>query len=323
MEPFVLGRDPWDTEAIARDVYKLGLWDYRIATANLAYAGIDMALWDLCGKDSRKPLYQLFGGAVRSEVDYFFFVAPGPPEDVAEQCREGAARGYGCYYLKVGLDTAAEEAMLAAAREAIGPGARLRVDANEAWTLPQAIQTLNRWHERFVIDFAEAPVASYPVNLMQNLRAATPVGLCANEGLGSEADVLRTIEAGAADVLCFSSYWVGTLRRFHTLSQLAHLKGMATCKHTHGEFGIGAAASHHLLLTLAGAGEGHQQTATIMWDDLLTDELPIATRPRWGAIDRPGLGVEVDPGKLKALNERYESEGRHLTYNIDRKAPGA
>jgi glucarate dehydratase len=219
--------------------------------------------------------------------------------------------------MKVGLDTEAEEAMLASAREAIGPAAKLRVDANEAWTLPEAVQILNRWHKRFVIDFAEAPVRSYPDHLMQNLRRATPVGLCANEGLGSEADVLRTIEAGAADVLCFSSYWVGTLRRFHTLSQLAHLKGIATCKHTHGEFGIGAAASHHLLLTLAGAGDGHQQTATIMWDDLLTEEIPIATGPRWGAVDRPGLGIEVDSDKLGKLNERYETEGQYLTYNLD------
>ena len=46
MAPFVVGRNPWDNEAIARDVYKTGLWDYRVQTGNFAYAGIDMALWD-------------------------------------------------------------------------------------------------------------------------------------------------------------------------------------------------------------------------------------------------------------------------------------
>src|SRR5258706_12288426 len=64
MAPFVIGRDPWETEAIARDVYRTGLWDYRLQTGNFAYAGIDMALWDLCGKASGQPLYPLFGGAL-------------------------------------------------------------------------------------------------------------------------------------------------------------------------------------------------------------------------------------------------------------------
>jgi glucarate dehydratase len=315
MRPFVLGRDPWDTEAIARDVYKRGLWDYRLSTGNFAYAGIDMALWDLCGKDCGKPLYHLFGGALREQVDYFFFLAPGDPEDISEQCRRGVESGYTCFYLKVGLDLAAEETMLAAAREAIGPAARLRVDSNEAWSLSEAIQILDRWHRRFTIDFAEAPVRAFPERIMQSLRRMTPVALCANEGLGSESEVLRTIGGGAADILCFSSYWVGTLRRFHTLSQLAHLNGVGVCKHTHGEFGIGAAASHHILLTLPNVIDGNQQTATVMVDDIVTEELPIAAAPRWGAIDRPGLGVDVDMEKLRRLNELYEREGKFLSYN--------
>ena len=54
------------------------------------------------------------------------------------------------------------------------------------------------------------------------------------------------IASGVADVVCFSSYWVGTLRRFHTSASLAGLLGIGVCKHTHGELGIAAAAAHHL-----------------------------------------------------------------------------
>ncbi|HCK52489.1 MAG TPA: hypothetical protein DIC23_04670, partial [Planctomycetaceae bacterium] len=60
--PFVVGRDPWHTEAIAHDFFGLGLWDYRAMTGNFAFAGIDQALWDLCGKDCGQPLYRLMGG---------------------------------------------------------------------------------------------------------------------------------------------------------------------------------------------------------------------------------------------------------------------
>src|ERR1051325_7658131 len=75
--PFVLGRDPWQTEAIAQDYFKTGLWDFRAMTGNFAFAGIDQALWDLCGKECGQPLYRLFGGALRDEVDYFYYLARG------------------------------------------------------------------------------------------------------------------------------------------------------------------------------------------------------------------------------------------------------
>ncbi len=315
MAPFVIGRDPWETEAIARDVYKTGLWDYRLATGNFAYAGIDMALWDLCGKDCGQPLYRLFGGALRGEVDYFYYLTVGTAEDVAAQCRDGLARDYCVFYLKVGVDAAAEEAMLVAARAALGDGPKIRIDSNEAWSVAEASRLLARWNDLVGIDLAEAPVRAFPHSLMQALRRAVPVALCANEGLGSEADVLRTIAAESTDVLCFSSYWVGTLRRFHTLAQLAHLQGIAVCKHTHGELGIAAAAGHHIMLTLPNSVDGNQQTASIMGEDILAAPLPIATGPRWGIPQGPGLGVAVDEDKLRFFHEAYRRDGQFLPYS--------
>ena len=90
------------------------------------------------------------------------------------------------------------------------------------------------------------------------------------------------IRARCADVLCFSSYWVGSLRNFLTLSWAAHWEGQRVCKHTHGELGIAAAAGQHVLLAIPNAIDGAQQTAAIMADDILTRPSPIATGPRWG-----------------------------------------
>lgn len=312
MAKFVVGRSPWETEAIARDVFGAGLWDYRPMTGNFAFAGIDMALWDLCGKASGQPLYRLFGGAQREAVDYFHYLSQGRPDDLAAQCRGGVAKGYRCFYLKVGVDAAAEEEMLEAIRATIGPSARIRIDANEAWSVPEAVRLLTRWHERFDIDFAEAPVRAAPHALMLDLRRRVPVALCANEGLGPQADALAMIESHAADVLCFSSYWVGSLRRFHTLSHLAALHGQRVVKHTHGEFGIAAAAGHHMMLVLPNVDVGVQQTAAMMEDDVLVDRLPIADGPLWGLIDKPGLGIEVDEGKLARYAEAYRKDGQFL-----------
>lgn len=314
MRPFLQGRSPWHGEAIARDVYRTGLWDYRVQTGNFAFAGIDMALWDLCGQDASQPLHRLFGGPVQEEIEYFYYLAQGSPEELSRQCADGIARGYRCFYLKVGIDSAAEEAMLEAVRTAIGPQARIRIDANEAWSVPEAVYLLERWHGRFGIDFVEAPVPIFPLERMRDLRARTAVALCANEGLGSAADAYRVIASGVADIVCFSSYWVGTLRRFHTLASLAGLLGIGVCKHTHGELAIAATAAHHLLLTLPNATPGAQQTAEIMADDLLAAPLPIASGPRWGVPDRPGLGIEVDEAKLMRFAEDYRRDGQFLPY---------
>jgi L-Ala-D/L-Glu epimerase len=314
MAPIVLGRDPWDREAIQRDLYVPALWSFQAMTGNFAYAGIDMAMWDLCGKAAGQPLYRLLGGALREEVDYYYYLHWGDAAEIAAQAAEGLERGYSVYYLKVGVDVAAETAMLAALRDAIGPDCRIRIDANMAWSIPEAVRILADWHARFVLDFAEAPVDIDPVENMLELQRRVAAPLCANEGLWRAADAYRLIKSRCADYLCFSPYWVGSIGRFHALAWAAHLEGLKICKHTHGELGLAAAAGQHLMLTIPNATVGHQQTAQIMADDILAERLPIADRPRWGRIEGPGLGVTVDEEKVRHYCAAYRRDGEFPPY---------
>src|SRR2546423_11553473 len=98
--PLVIGRDPWQSEAIARDFFRTALWDLRAPSGNFAFAGIDPALRDLSGKECGQPLYRLFGGSLRDEVDYFYYLARGTPEEITRQAADGVSRDYTCYYLK-------------------------------------------------------------------------------------------------------------------------------------------------------------------------------------------------------------------------------
>src|SRR6478752_2072829 len=93
--PFVVGRDPWGSEAI----------------------------------------YHLLGGAQPEVVRYFYYLHWGTPEDVAAQCEDGVRRGYDTYYFKVGVDTSREESLLAVIRDRIGKERFLRVDANQSWSV--------------------------------------------------------------------------------------------------------------------------------------------------------------------------------------------
>ncbi len=315
MAALVVGRDPWDKEAIHRDLAIYAVWAFQPMTGNFAFAGIDSALWDLCGKECGQPLYRMLGGAMRDTVDYYYYMDWGTPEDIAAQGADGVKRGYRAYYIKAGVDERREEAMLEALRDAIGPSGKIRIDVNQAWCMPQAVRLLTRWHERFDLDFAEAPVRIDPVENMLELRKRVPVPLCVNEGLWREADAYRLIKSRCGDYLCFSQYWVGSLTRWHMLNQVGHMEGWQVCKHTHGELGLTAAAAHHVMLASPNAALGSQQTAQMMADDILTERIPIADGPSWGRLDRPGLGVDIDEDKLMRFNEDYRKHGEFPTYS--------
>jgi len=310
------GRDPWEREAIAGDFYGAAHWYHREMTGHFAFAGIDMALNDLCAKAAGQPLYNLFGGLRRGAVDYFCYLAYGSAEEVAVQAKDGVAAGYSVFYIKVGIDFASECEIIAALREAIGPDRKIRIDANGSWTVNEAIRNLAEF-DRYRIDFAEQPVWPEPIQNMIEVRARQPVAICANEGLWRLCDVHEVIKRRVADTLCFSSNWVGSLAEFHRLSWAAHREGLTVCRHTHGELGLMAAASHHICLTLPNLVDGNQQVAAMMADDIIHQSLPIATGPTWGIPDGVGLGVEVDVDKLSKYHELYRERGQFLPYQPD------
>lgn len=314
MTPFVVGRNPWESEAIRAELWHRGIWQFRKPTASFTYAGIDMALWDLCGKESGKPLYNLFGGKVRDKANYFYYLAQAPCDQLAAQCRDGLARGFHVFYLKVGIDIEAELDMVRCVRHTVGPRCKIRLDANGAWKVNEAVRNLARLDE-YHIDFIEQPVSPDPLSCMREVRARTPVAVCANEGLWTAEDAYRHITHRSADVFCFSPYWVGSLAQFHRLCHVAHFEGLQVVKHTHGELGIAAAAAHHLLLTLPNIVDGNQQTAQMMQDDVLKSPLPIASCANWGIPHGSGLGIDVDEEKVARYHQVYREHGQFLPYD--------
>ena len=69
-----------------------------------------------------------------------------------------------------------------------------------------------------------------------------------------------------------------------------------------------------MMLAIPNAIAGCQQTASVMVDDILTETLPIASEPRWGLIEKPGLGVEVDEVRLKQYADLYRLQGQFLPW---------
>ncbi|MDA8291687.1 MAG: mandelate racemase/muconate lactonizing enzyme family protein [Actinomycetota bacterium] len=315
MSPFVVGRDPFGGERARRELWRYALWQFREPTANFAWAGIDMALWDLCGKITGRPAYELLGGALRDEVDYFWYLSGASVAELRASAEKGRGLGYGCFYMKVGRSREEDVERVLAARDALGPSPRLRVDANGAWTYAEALRALEDMRPAR-LDFVEQPVSHYPGDLLRRVRVASGVAVAANEGLWGEEAALDRILADVADVYTFSPFWVGSLATFCRLGHLVERRGSLVCKHTHGELGIAASACQHALLALPGVVEGNQQTAAQMTGDVLVAPLPIASGPRWGRPEAPGLGVEVDEQALGRAAADYRAHGQLLPYQV-------
>jgi L-alanine-DL-glutamate epimerase-like enolase superfamily enzyme len=319
MKPLVLGRSSWGREAIRETLWRKAIWQYRKPTACFAFAGIDIALADICGKECNQPLYRLLGGKAQDSVNYCFYLYQCNPERIYAQGREGIEKGYSVFYLKVGINVQKELEMVRSLREAIGPVAKIRLDANGAWTVNESLRLIETF-DRYDIDFVEQPVAQDPVSNMQEVRQKSRVAISANEGMWSSEDAYRQIRARVADVYCFSPYWVGSMLEFQRLSMVAHYEGLQVCRHSHGELGIAAAAFHHVSLTLPNLIDGSQQYAQIMEDDILTAPLPTASSPNWGVPEGPGISVEVDESKVQRYHEKFLSHGQFLPYDATTEA---
>src|SRR4029077_4461969 len=114
--------------------------------------------------------------------------------------------------------------------------------------------------------------------------------------------------------------WVGSIAGFQRLAWVAEYEGLQVCKHSHGELGLAAAAAHHVLMTLPNGVDGHQQTAHLMQHDILTEQIPIASGPRWGPLGGPGLGVDVDEDAVAEASARYLAEGQYRPWQHDQLA---
>ena len=314
MKPVLMNQDPWQNLKHEKNIYDEALWHWSAVTANLAYAGIDMALWDIYGKQVNKPIYQLLGGSLREEVSYFYYLTWTDINDLIKQCQDGINKGYDVFYLKIGKDEVLEEEMVKVVRETIGPTKKIRLDTNMSWNIPQAKKLINKWHEKYSIDFFEAPVQIEPLTQMQELKSSISSSLCVNEGLWKENEFIDIINSRCGDYLCCSHYYVGSVRKFLHLAYLSNYYGWLICKHTHGELGLTAAIGQHLMLNIPNACEGHQQTAQNMVDDILTEPIPITNKPIWKKIEKPGLGVEVDEDKVLFYNKKFLEEGEFLPY---------
>jgi L-alanine-DL-glutamate epimerase-like enolase superfamily enzyme len=235
----VAGRDPDDLHALLRDV------GAAVAANHGAKAAVDVALHDLVARRRGVSLPVLLGGtALRVPTDVT--LAAGDADALAETARARAADGFGVLKMKVGTDAATDVARVRAVREAVGPGVRIRLDANQGWTARDAVRVICGLEDAGLdVELVEQPVAAADLDGLAWVTARVRTPVLADESVYGVRDLVEVVRRRAADLVNVKLAKCGGLRVAATLLELARAQGMGSIVGSMMEshIGVGAAAS--------------------------------------------------------------------------------
>lgn len=264
---------------------------------------LDTALLDVLGRASGRRVADLLAAPVRGSVAVNATVAAPAVDGAVAEAKAALAAGFRCVKLKVGMarDPEAERARVAAVRRALGPSATLRLDANGAWSVEEAVQAL-RAFEPLDIEFVEQPVPPGRPEALRAVRDAVSVAIAADEGITGLDAARRVLACRAAQVLVVKPMVVGGLRAGREIAAAALEAGAAVVVTTTLDAGVGTAAALQLAATLpAGTPACGLATLPLLAASLLVAP-PDVRNGEMSLPDAPGLGVTLDEAQVAAFS---------------------
>ena len=258
-----------------------------------ARAALEMARLDLRGKLEGEPAWSLLGAAEADSIACNATLAAADPQFVAAQAARWAGLGFDSFKLKVGV--AGDVRQVEAVRAEVGDAARIRVDANGAWSPQEAILRLAAM-ERFGIELAEQPAQD--LEDLAVVRGQTAVPIAADESVVTPADAERANELGACQLATVKLAKVGGIEAARAIADR-----LPTYLSSALDGPVGIAAAAHLAQALPRGGPA-ASLAQGLATQLLFDGT-VASREcevRDGVLrlpDGPGLGVEIDEDALE------------------------
>ncbi len=238
--PNLIGKDVLRVGEIMNNLERI------IHDNSTAKAAVDFALHDILGKRAKLPLVNILGGE-RREIETSLTVTIGSVEESIKSAEELLNAGARVLKVKIGIDPEEDVERIKKIREITD--ARIRVDANQGYSLKRAINVLRRI-ERYEIEFAEQPIPAGQIDDLQIIRSSTEIPIMADESVHTKEDALRLVgKVDAINIKLMKSGGIREAQRIAAIAKAAGMKIMVGCMietklgitaGTHFALGIGA-----------------------------------------------------------------------------------
>jgi len=313
--PKIIGLDPMNVEYIWHKLYLDGWQHSRGGIFVCAMSGIDIALWDIAGKAAKLPVFKLLGGA-RSRVKVYAsggFYALGKDKDaVAAELKGYVDMGFDTVKMKVGrtytpmnpvavsdtpdectLDFRDDMDRVRAAREAVGGRVNLMVDANAAWTYPDALRAGRIFDELGVYLFEEPLLTDDYTGSAELARQLN----CRIAGYETEyllTNFTRLIEQRCVDIVQPDLSWMGGITEARKIAAVAEAHDMESAPHCFSSGILLAASLHYSAGLYNGAMVELDMTENGLREGILAE--PFKARDGYIELDENsyGLGIELN-----------------------------
>jgi D-galactarolactone cycloisomerase len=316
--PLLEGEDPRRPEYLWEKVYQSTYYHGRSGILLACLSGVDIALWDILGKCADQPLWRLLGGFGRPLTAYAstgYYRRDYGNLDLATDIDRARAQGFQGFKMKIGnipqavhasviegvpLRLSFEEdiSRIKTAREALGSGTDLMVDANTslsarmAMQYAQAIEPLNiRWFEE--------PTQPEDVEGCADLARHTRIPIAGFETQSGKYQFARLIDAGAVQVVQFDVVQVGGITEARKIAHYAQMRHLPVTSKNYST-AIGAAATLQLLFALPNGDYFEcDQDPSDLRDRLVQQPLFVLGNGLVEPTESPGLGLTVDESALE------------------------
>ena len=328
LKHYLLGHDPFQLEELRFKILNPTASLYNNRTQ--LHAAVEFACLDIMGKKLNVPLYQLLGGKVRDEVpfaSYLFYRLANEETGVGEvrtveqlvrHCGELKQKhGFTVHKLKGGVFPPDFELECYRALADAFPDDRLRYDPNCALSVEQAIR-FSHAIEDLDNDYLEDP--TWGLNGIRRVRSMTRIPTATNTVVVNFEQLAANILDPAVDVILLDTTFWGGVRACIKAAGVCETFQLGVAVHSSGELGIQLATMLHLgavVPNLSFAADAHYHH---LQDDILKGGKLPYSNGNMAVPEGPGLGVEVDPDKIREYAELYRELGGY-PYDRDPTRP--
>ena len=310
IKPFLIGKNPFDVEILTGGIAGGG--------ARGAWAGVDIALWDIIGKAKGLPLYKILAPDTEPQTHLRVYASGGEftwrkdsqftdigPESHIKQALDHKKEGYTAFkfrmgggFGKLGITMKDYIPHLYKLREAVGPDFDLIQEANIRWTVEQCLELAPVLEELKFLWFEE-PTKRVVDDYLKIKKALPTVNISGGEGRNNRYQLAEWMDSGAYDIIQSGCDDAGMTENWY-IARMAHTRGRLFTGHNWQD-GLITIANAHLLAAVPNRFLLEtNMTANPLKEGLFKEKL-VVKNGYLDIPDKPGLGVEL----MEGLAEQY------------------